>query len=71
MTLIRAVLFVLCLAVAALLAVAIGYDVYTHIGQGSGALNGKAVVEMVLIGAISLMFLKWSRDLWRRLRSSS
>jgi hypothetical protein len=69
MTLIRVILFILCIAVATLLAVAIGYDVFTHTGRDSGALSGKAVVELVLVGAISLMFFRWSRDLWLKLRS--
>lgn len=65
MKLLRWVLFALCLAVAILLGVAVGYDIWTHAGRHSGALSGKAVVELALISGISLMFFKWSHDLWR------
>ena len=67
MKILRALLFVLCACIAVALAAAIGQDLYTHVGQGTGALSGKAVVELVLVGGISLIFFKWARDLWRKL----
>ena len=71
MKLIRGFLFVLCLAISAVLVAGIGYDIYTHTGPGTGALSSKATVELVLLGILSLVFLKWSRDLWLKLRRPS
>ena len=70
-TIVRIFLLITCLIVGATLLAAIGEDFYTHAGRDSGAMSGKAVVELILVGIVSLIFLKWSRDLWRKLRHQS
>ena len=68
-TIVRILPMATCLVVGVTLLAAIGADLYTH--AGSGAMSGKGVVEWILVGIVSLIFLKWARDLWRNLRHQS
>lgn len=66
MKVVHVLLLVLCLGVAITLTAAVAHEIYASIGPY--AMGSKSVVELWLAAAVAIIFFKWSRDLWRRLR---
>ena len=61
-------LFLMFFALGVLLLGVIAQEIYMHTIGGHGDSSSKSVVEGFLFAGISAMFLKWSRDFWKKAR---